>query len=81
MFNCHYSHTYLEVLKASYNSGIVTTTRITHATPSSLYAHSADREWEADSLVARDDPEGEGCNDDIAKQLIYSDVGKKVKVG
>ena len=26
--------------------GIVTTTRITHATPASLYAHTASRDWE-----------------------------------
>lgn len=51
--------------------GIVTTTRITHATPASVYARSADRDWEADSAI----PEGErgkGCAD-IASQLVAAD--------
>ncbi len=49
-------------------TGIVTTTRVTHATPAATYAKSADRGWEADSLMpaqARRD----GC-EDIAAQLI-----------
>ncbi|MEP2735479.1 MAG: alkaline phosphatase [Erythrobacter sp.] len=51
--------------------GIVSTARITHATPASVYARAADRNWEADAAV----PEGErgkGC-EDIASQLIASD--------
>ncbi|MEP2178953.1 MAG: alkaline phosphatase [Marinomonas sp.] len=51
--------------------GIVSTARITHATPASVYARAADRNWEADAAI----PEGErgkGC-DDIASQLIASD--------
>ncbi|MEP1605746.1 MAG: alkaline phosphatase, partial [Marinomonas sp.] len=50
--------------------GIVSTARITHATPASVYARAADRNWEADAAI----PEGErgkGC-DDIASQLIAS---------
>ena len=44
--------------------GFVGTARVTHATPASVYAHSADRNWE-DSVP-------EGCTDqtDIAQQLI-----------
>lgn len=48
--------------------GIVSTARITHATPASVYARSPDREWEADSAMpatARD----AGCRD-IAAQLM-----------
>lgn len=45
--------------------GIISTARLTHATPASAYAHSADRNWEADSNVP------EGCDQkDIATQLI-----------
>ena len=33
---------------AGMSTGIVTTTRVTHATPASSYAHSADRGWESD---------------------------------
>lgn len=51
----------------------MTNARLTHATPAAAYATSADREWENDSLSP------EGC-DDIAKQLVHGDVGKKIKV-
>jgi alkaline phosphatase len=46
--------------------GIVTTTRLTHATPASVYSRSADRDWEADTNI----PAGQqqGCKD-IARQL------------
>ena len=48
--------------------GIVSTARITHATPGAVYAHSADREWEA--------AVPEGCNgqEDIATQLFKAMV-------
>jgi alkaline phosphatase len=46
--------------------GIVTTTRITHATPASVYARSADRDWEADTSIPAD--QQVGCKD-IALQL------------
>jgi alkaline phosphatase len=47
--------------------GIVTTTRITHATPASVYSRSADRDWEADTSIPADQ-QGQGCKD-IALQL------------
>ncbi len=47
--------------------GIVTTTRLTHATPASVYSRSADRDWEADSNIPADQ-QGQGCKD-IALQL------------
>ena len=54
--------------------GIISTTRITHATPAALYAHSPERDWESD--VDMVDVTG-GCVD-IAKQLVeenfYIDV-------
>jgi len=49
--------------------GIVSTARITHATPASVYARSADRNWEAEV------PDAEavhGCKD-IATQLVEAD--------
>ncbi len=51
--------------------GIVSTARITHATPASVYARSADRNWEADRAI-REDQKGKGCKD-IATQLIEAD--------
>lgn len=51
--------------------GIVSTARITHATPASVYARSADRNWEADRAI-REDQKSKGCKD-IATQLIEAD--------
>ena len=50
--------------KAGMSTGFVTTARATHATPSALYAHSADRGWESDTDMrrkAKDDPSN--CTD------------------
>ena len=45
--------------------GVISTARLTHATPASVYASSADRNWEADSNLP------EGCTQpDIAMQLL-----------
>ena len=54
-------------------TGIVTTTRITHATPASVYAHVPDRNWEDDAhlpAAAR----AAGCSD-IASQLVSTPFG------
>lgn len=37
--------------EAKMKTGFVTTTRITHATPAALYAHSASRDWECDAAI------------------------------
>ncbi|NJD06114.1 MAG: alkaline phosphatase [Methylococcaceae bacterium] len=58
--------TILEQAKARRLSvGVVSTARITHATPAACYAHTANRDWEADS----DKPDG-ATVPDIAAQLI-----------
>ena len=49
-------------------TGVVTTTRITHATPASAYAHTPDRDWEDDSELS-DEAKAAGCLD-IARQLV-----------
>lgn len=59
------------------STGVVTTTRITHASPAGVYAHIADRDWENDDEVTQ------ACNtnsgiEDIAYQLINGEVGKKL---
>ncbi len=51
--------------------GIVSTARLTHATPAAVYARSADRNWEADSAMPAEQREA-GCTD-IASQLVASD--------
>ena len=40
--------------EAGLKTGIVTTTRLTHATPAALYAHAANRDWECDTFVNRE---------------------------
>ncbi|KAJ6656760.1 hypothetical protein lerEdw1_003091 [Lerista edwardsae] len=54
--------------EAGKSVGIVTTTRVNHATPSAAYAHSADRDWYSDNEMP---PEAlqQGCRD-IAWQLF-----------
>lgn len=53
---------------AGLSTGIVTTTRVTHATPAATYAKSADRDWEGDSDMPLQ-ALNEGCVD-IAAQLV-----------
>ncbi len=48
--------------------GIVTTARITHATPATIYAQSPERDWEADSNIPQAQ-RNKGCQD-IATQLL-----------
>lgn len=58
--------------------GIVTTTRVQHATPASSYAHSASRKWYSDADVP-ESAKKEGCTD-IASQLLSNtdiDVGAR----
>jgi alkaline phosphatase len=50
---------------AGKSTGIVSTARITHATPAATYSHTSVRDWEADS----NKPAGCGVKD-IAQQLI-----------
>lgn len=59
-------------------TGVVTTTRVTHATPASTYAHAVDRDWESDALMPPEAREA-GCHD-IARQLIEFDEGDGIEV-
>ncbi|XP_043242492.1 alkaline phosphatase-like [Amphibalanus amphitrite] len=62
--------------EAGKDTGIVTTTRITHATPAALYAKSAHRNWECDEKLGE---RGRDCVD-IARQLVENAPGKLAKV-
>ncbi len=64
--------------QAGYATGVVTTTRITHATPAAAYAHSADRGWEVDSAMPPQALE-QGCVD-IARQLVTFPYGDGLDV-
>ncbi|XP_074647647.1 alkaline phosphatase-like [Tubulanus polymorphus] len=56
--------------------GMVTTTKVTHATPGALYAQSVDRNWEDNTKIPAPDV---GKCKDIAAQLIDGD-GKDLDV-
>lgn len=66
----HHQQTLLEWAHTQgYASGIVTTARVTHATPAAAYAHSPERGWESDSQLTSEALQ-HGCKD-IAWQLIH----------
>eukprot|EP00041_Stephanoeca_diplocostata_P018789 m.397102 g.397102 ORF g.397102 m.397102 type:complete len:612 (+) comp21122_c0_seq1:300-2135(+) len=52
--------------------GIVTTTRVTHATPAGMYGHTPERDWEIDSNIPSQE-EALGCKD-LALQLVEWEV-------
>lgn len=60
------------------STGVVTTTRITHATPAAAYAHSVQRDWEGDADMPQEAKQ-QGCVD-IARQLIEGPVGSRLDV-
>lgn len=57
------------VLFKGKSTGVVTTTRVTHATPAATYAHSPHRDWESDADI---NATLHGDCMDIAQQLINS---------
>ncbi|XP_061400943.1 membrane-bound alkaline phosphatase-like [Musca vetustissima] len=59
--------------------GLVTTTRVTHASPAGLYAHVADRDWENDKNLKNSCGKNSGIPD-IALQLMEGEVGSRFKV-
>src|SRR3546814_814959 len=54
-------------------TGVVTTTKVTHATPAATFAHVADRGWESDAAMAK--AAGTGACTDIARQMVGSPFG------
>ncbi len=65
--------------KAGKGTGLVTTSRVTHASPCGVYCHIAERAWENDQEISQN------CSNyaeipDIAQQLIHGEVGQKLKV-
>ncbi|XP_060655743.1 alkaline phosphatase [Drosophila nasuta] len=60
-------------------AGLVTTARVTHASPAGVYAHVANREWEHDERITKDGCSAE-VNTDIARQLVEWPVGKDLRV-
>jgi len=60
------------------STGVVTTTRLTHATPAAAYAHVPERDWENDRNLT-DEARQHGCTD-IATQLIEFPYGDGIEV-
>lgn len=75
----HTSSIAVWAMDAGKSAGVVTTTRITHASPAGVYAHIADREWENNKEVKKSSCEPKYV-DDIAKQLVFGEVGPRLKV-
>ncbi|MFZ5617541.1 MAG: alkaline phosphatase [Pseudomonadota bacterium] len=64
--------------KAGLATGVVSTARLTHATPAAVYAHAADRDWERDTNLS-EEAISNGCRD-IARQLIEFPYGDGLEV-
>jgi len=71
--------TILEEAEArSLATGVVTTTRVTHATPAAAYGHAPSRDWEDDTLLP---PEArEAGFPDLARQLVEFPAGDGIDV-
>jgi len=63
---------------AGMSTGVVSTARITHATPAATYAKSPERNWESDDSLT-DEAKNNGCKD-IATQLVEFSSGDGIDV-
>ncbi len=63
---------------AGKKTGIISTARITHATPAATYAVSPERDWESDNYIS-DSEKAAGCVD-IAQQLVNYNYGDGIEV-
>jgi alkaline phosphatase len=71
--------TLLEISEAAgLATGVVTTTRLTHATPGATYAHTPERNWETDSELTQA-ARAAGCTD-IARQFADFPIGDGIEV-
>lgn len=59
-------------------TGVISTARLTHATPAATYAHVPNRDWESDADLSESAVSG-GCRD-IARQLIEFDHGDGIEL-
>ena len=65
--------------KAGKAVGIISTARITHATPAAMFSHSASRDWEADKDIKAEAAEN-GCLS-IAAQLVQPSTPANIVLG
>lgn len=67
--------------EAGKSTGVVSTARVTHATPGACYAHTADRDWESDKdIFDRKKDASQAKFPDIARQLIEFPYGDGLDV-
>ena len=59
-------------------TGVISTARLTHATPGAVYSHTPSRDWESDSDLT-EEAQTHGCKD-IARQLIEFPFGDGLEV-
>jgi alkaline phosphatase len=80
--NGNETKTILEMAEdAGKSTGIVTTARLTHATPGACYAHTPDRDWESDGdIFLRRKDAFDAKFSDIARQLIEFNHGDGLEV-
>ncbi len=64
---------------AGFATGIVSTARITHATPAATYAHTPERDWESDANMPESAIKA-GCKD-IAQQLVEFQIPRNKNNG
>jgi len=64
--------------QAGQATGVVTTTRITHATPAATYGHLPERDWEFDMEIPEKD-RAAGCVD-FARQLVEFPIAHGINV-
>ncbi|ELT93921.1 hypothetical protein CAPTEDRAFT_124483 [Capitella teleta] len=62
-------------------TGVVATTRVTHATPATAYAHSVTRDWESDADIPEDQRLQCPGVKDIADQLVTDNGHLRVVLG
>ena len=76
VINAHKVKTLLEQAEeVGLSTGIVSTARITHATPAACYAHTSERDWESDAQMP-----GDATVSDIASQLVDFNYGNGLEV-
>lgn len=76
VINAHQVKTLIEQAEEhGLSTGIVSTARITHATPAVCYAHISERDWESDAQIPAD-----ATVKDIASQLIDFPYGNGLEV-
>ena len=66
-----------EAEQRGFKTGLVSTARVTHATPAAAYAHAADRKWEYAAAMPE---QARGKCKDIASQLVEFPHGDGVDV-